>query len=87
MVDECGINTNQKSDGNVGGQFVVVPKGVETGVESSITDIHATVLGFTSATGDPVMCAIILKSEGKIEDVPRNWLTGLDPTIDSVLDE
>ena len=66
FVDETGKNTNMKEDKSVGGKRYVVPVdsiGNSCGYLGSTTDIHFTVLCFTCATGEPVMCAIILKSE------------------------
>ena len=42
------------------------------------TDIRFTVLCFTSGTGDPVMCAILLKSSLPVEKLPSTWKTGID---------
>jgi hypothetical protein len=33
---------------------------------------------FTSAVGDPVLCAVILKSTKDIQDIPLNWKLGID---------
>jgi hypothetical protein len=54
FVDETGCKTNQKTDGNNGGELFVLPcHGVgESGRVGTTTDIHFTVLCFTSATGD-----------------------------------
>jgi hypothetical protein len=65
-VDETGCNTNCKNDGLIGGQRQVLGKNQkEGGRTSATTDLHFTVLAFTSGTGEPIMCAIILKSEKK----------------------
>ncbi len=65
FVDETGCNTNQLNDGQVGGELLVLPKNdnkanAPTGLT---TDLHFIVLGFISGTGEPVICAIIFKSE------------------------
>jgi hypothetical protein len=71
FVDETGSNTNQKEDGNVGGRVFILPTDCsEAGITGVCTDIHFTVLCFTSGTGEPVMCAIILKSEKNINEIP-----------------
>ena len=61
FVDETGKNTNMKVDGQIGGQLRVVPtdNSCTHGVLGSTTDMHFTVLCFTCATGDPVMCCVI----------------------------
>jgi hypothetical protein len=62
FVDETGSNTNQKDDDNVGGQMFVVPvDGCNVGIKGAVTDMHFTVLCFTAATGEPVLCAVIFK--------------------------
>jgi hypothetical protein len=88
FVDETGCNTNQLNDGRVGGELFVLPKndneaGAPTG---STTELHFTVLGFVSGTGEPVMCAIIFKSDQKISEIPISWKTGIDIMVDDVDD-
>jgi hypothetical protein len=63
FVNETGCNTNQKEDGHVGGCHFILPTcAFGGGWVGAAIDIHFTVLCFTAATGEPVMCAIILKS-------------------------
>jgi len=64
FMDETGCNTNQLNDGRVGGELFIVPKADnEAGCPiDATTDLHFTVLGFISGTGEAVMCAIIFKS-------------------------
>jgi hypothetical protein len=79
FVDECGCNTSQEDDGHVGGQLFVMPNdGSATGLLSSMHNMHFTVLGFTSGTGQPVMCAVILKSEQDVSKLPYSWRYGID---------
>ena len=59
FVDEVGNNTNMKDDGKVGGEQFLKEKGQRAKITAATTDAHFTVLGFTAATGEPVMCAII----------------------------
>jgi hypothetical protein len=81
FVDETGCHTNCKIDGLIGGQQQAVNTNqTEGGRTSATTDLHYTVLAFTSGTGEPIMCAVILKSDKKIEDVPVNCKLGLDAT-------
>jgi hypothetical protein len=49
----------------------------------STTDIHFTVLGFLSGTGEAVMCAIIFKSDQPVSEIPISWKLGLDITCDA----
>jgi hypothetical protein len=64
FMDETGCNTNQLNDGRVGGELFIVPKADnEAGCPiDATTDLHFTVLGFISGTGEAVMCAIMFKS-------------------------
>ena len=81
FVDETGKNTNMKTDGGVGGRRLVVPAnaiGNSSGSLGSTTDIHFTVLCFTCAAGEAVMCAIIFKSEKKVSELPLTWKFGID---------
>ena len=76
FVDETGKNTNMKNDGKAGGRKLVIPAdavGNNCGYIGSTTDIHFTVLCFTCATGEPVMCAVIFKSEKNISELPVTW--------------
>lgn len=80
MVDECGCNTNQTSDGNVGGQQFILPVNMTNGagLQGSVVDMHFTVVPFTSGTGEAIMCAVILKSERDISEIPLTWISGID---------
>ena len=63
FVDEVSGDTSQEGDGAVGGQKKIVPRGTAP-KESAATNInHFTMLGFTAATGEPVMCALIMKGK------------------------
>jgi hypothetical protein len=80
-VDETGSNTNQKQDGHVGGRRFVLPVGEsEVGRVGAINDLHFTTLVFTAATGQPIMVAVILKSEKSADEVPISWKLGIDWT-------
>jgi hypothetical protein len=82
-VDETSCNTNMKDDGHIGGRRYVMArnqvKGARTG---AATDIHFTVLAFTSGTGEVIMCAVIMKSEKDRADVPIIWSLGIDVSKD-----
>ncbi len=75
FVDETGCNTNQLNDGRVGGELFIVPQVAnEAGRPiGSTTDLHFTVLGFISGTGEAVMCAIIFKSDLPVSEIPISW--------------
>ena len=81
FADETGCNTNQKEDGYRGGQLFVLENGCEEGGLTGVaTDIHFTVMCFTCATGDPVLCVVIMKSELNIKELPITWKWGIDIT-------
>ena len=80
MVDEVGCNTNQKDDGTVGGERFVMPTdGTGRDLRGATTDMHFTCLGFTTAAGKPLMCAVIMKAKGPI---PVSWELGIDPALE-----
>jgi hypothetical protein len=55
LFDETGCNTNQKDDGYVGREtFVLSASGDDCGVPGATSDIHFSILCFTSRIGDPV---------------------------------
>lgn len=79
FVDETGCNTNQKNDGYVGGQRFVVPAdGTGAGLVGSTTDISFTVLAFTNAFGQPLLCAVIFPSKKDLNNIPLPWSLGID---------
>jgi hypothetical protein len=88
FVDETGCNTNQLNDGKVGGELFIMPKNVGDAAApaGATTDIHFTVLPFISGTGEPVLCAIIFKSEQAISEIPVNWKTGINLCCDNADD-
>jgi hypothetical protein len=59
FVDDVGSNTNMKEDGCIGEEQLLKAKGESAEVMAPTSNAHFTVLGFTSGTGEPVMCAII----------------------------
>jgi hypothetical protein len=79
FVDETGSNTNQKSDPLRGNEKRIVPiNGDGFGLAGAVNDNHFTFLCFQSGTGEPIMCAIIFKSERKNGELPDCWKTGID---------
>ena len=59
VVDEVGGNTNQKGDGNVGGELQLCESGKTPQQKINTKDKHYTLLGLTALTGEPVMCIVI----------------------------
>jgi hypothetical protein len=60
FVDEVGSNTSQEGDGAIGGELKIFAKGLVPRESATINNHHFTVLGFTAATGEAIMCAIIV---------------------------
>ena len=55
FVDKVGNNTNMKYDGNVGRERLLKKKHQRAKITAATSDAQFTVLGFTAATGEPVM--------------------------------
>jgi len=83
FVDECGSNTSQAKDGQVGGQLYLCASDRRPQQRASTKDAHFTVLGFTAADGSPVMCGIIFAAKSMREE----WKMGHDPFAEWVGDE
>ena len=62
-VDEVGNNTCQRDDGHKGGQKFLVERGFQPRTSCSTSEAHWTTLGFTSGTGEPVLCGVIFAAE------------------------
>jgi hypothetical protein len=63
FVDEVEENTSQKQDSRIGGRKLIVTRGTRSQERSSYRDCHFTVLGFTAALGEPMMCAVIVAAK------------------------
>jgi hypothetical protein len=79
FVDETGCNTNQLNNGKVGGECLLYQKYAgDTEVPAgAATNLQFMVLPFISGTGEPVVCAIIFRSDQHISEIPLSWKTGL----------
>ena len=75
FMDEVGSNTSQAKDRNIGGKKFLILNDKRTQQRSACKDMHLTILGFTTASGDPVMCSIIFAAQ----DLDPAWALGLDP--------
>ena len=58
--DEVGTDTAQDKDGHIAGQTYLKVGDSEIKLESSKLTNRFTVIGLTAATGDPVMCIVII---------------------------
>jgi hypothetical protein len=74
FVDEVGCNTSQEGDGARGGERKIVSRGTVAKESATTNSNHFTVLGFTAATGEAIMCAIIASGKTMKPEV----VTGLD---------
>ena len=83
FVDEVGSNTSQAKDGAVGGQTYLCTKDGRPQQRAATKDCHFTVLGFTAASGDPIMCAIIFASK----TMKQEWVLGFDPFVEWIGEE
>jgi hypothetical protein len=85
FVDEVGYNISQANDGNKTGTKYVTGKGFRAQQQNSLTECHYTTLGFTAATGEPLMCAIIISAD-RLKDHEKlgfnccspNWKDGIE---------
>jgi hypothetical protein len=78
FVDEVGSNTSTTKDGNVGGEKFLCEKMARPQIRAATKDSHFTVLGFTAATGEPVMCAIIFGAK----ELAVPWVLGYDASAE-----
>ena len=85
FADESGVTTNQKKDGHIGGQKSICERGTVPQITCCTNDHKFTILPFTSASGEGVCCVVIFKCSSS--ELPRDWKTGIDVTVDPVRDE
>jgi hypothetical protein len=74
FVDEVGCNTSQEGDGAHGDKKKIVGRGTVPKESATTNDNHFTLLGFTSATGEPVMCRVIIEGSKLQPEI----VTGMD---------
>ena len=61
VIDELGSNSSQRGDGHIGGQKYQCEIGTVPQIKASHSnERHFAVLGFTSLSGEVVMCLIIM---------------------------
>ena len=75
FIDEVGSNTSQTKDGNYRGKKFIVPNDIWLQIKAATKDSHLTVLGFTAATGEPIMCAFIFAAK----ELDPAWVLHMDP--------
>ncbi len=75
FVDEVGSNNLQTKDSNVGGEtYLCLKEGIPQSYAET-KDAHFTMLGFTAASGEPIMCALVFAAKAMKEE----WILGFDP--------
>ena len=74
FVDEVGSNTSTTKDGNISGEKYICEAMARPQVKAATKDSHFTVLGFTAAIGEPVMCAITFAAKQMCE----SWVLGFN---------
>jgi hypothetical protein len=74
FVDEVGSNTSQTKDGQVGGETYLCAVDGRPQNRAATKDAHFTVLGFTAASGEPLLCAIVFAAK----TLKHDWITGFD---------
>ena len=88
MFDEVGCNLSQEGDNANGGESYLCGVNDQAYQSSATKHNHFTVLGVTSADGNPIMCVVIIK--GKKRDVlvesGVDWSL-LDTIDDTYIDE
>jgi len=71
----------------VGGEsFIVAKDDPEAAPRGATTDINFTVLAFIAGIGEPLMCAVIFKSELPVSEIPLSWKLGIDITVEDLED-
>ncbi len=75
FVDECGANTSQTKDGQVGGRSCFCSVNSRRQQRAATKDAHFTALRFTASSGEPIMCAIKFAAKTYKDE----WRTGFDP--------
>jgi hypothetical protein len=84
-VDEVGNNTNRKHDAATTNAKAIVERGTNAKIPSVSTDNRWTALGFTAASGKPVMCVVIF--QGESTDLPFLTAVGFDAFADKISTE
>jgi len=73
-------NADQEGDGHIGGELNIAERGVILKTRAATNDNHFTMLGFAVATGEPIMCAMILEGE----KLRGDWVTGIDMLAEEI---
>ena len=74
FVDEVGSNTCQTKDGQVGGETYLCNVDGRPQQKAATMDCRFTTLGFTAATGEPVMYAVIFEGKTSRKNGRQVWI-------------
>jgi hypothetical protein len=85
FADETWYNTNQKKDGHYGGRKYIVERGIIPKEMVSTRARHFTVMGFTFASGLPVLCVVMFATARGVLDA--EWAEGMDAYVRPVCNE
>ena len=81
VVDEVGSTSSQRGDGHVGGQKYQCETGMVPQIKASHSnERHFTTLGFTSLSGKPVLCLVIIAGVRELYEIE----TGIDSDADVI---
>jgi len=80
FMDETGCIANQKKDGQIGRSHHITEKGCRVELQAITSDVGWTVLPIHNARGGAICCVITFQSDTK--NIPFNWTTDIDPTVD-----
>jgi hypothetical protein len=83
FMDEVGSNTSQAKYGNVGGQTYLCTKDGHPQNWAATKDTHFTLLGFTAANGEPLICTIIFTAK----TLKDQWKVAFDPFVEWIGEE
>jgi len=79
VMDEMGINMNQKEDGHVGSEKYLCEQGTTPKIAVSTTNHHCTIILIIAASGEAVCCVVIFK--GDSQSPFADWCLGIDVTV------
>lgn len=80
FVVEVGSSTSQTKDGKVGGEMYLCTKNGQPQKFAATKDSHFTVLGFTSANGEPLICQLHFAAKALRDE----WVMGFDPFLECI---
>jgi hypothetical protein len=77
------MKLDETKDGNIGGEKFLCDLQGRPQLQAATKDAHFNVLGFTTATGMPLMCCVIFAAK----ELEGSWVLGFDSNAAWVGDE